>query len=61
MKERTENGATPATATVAKLKNTSGSKLNKMLGSDRRTRSSPGTCTPTLLRHQTCQARLEGS
>jgi hypothetical protein len=51
MKERTENGATPATATVAKLKNTSGSKLNKMLGSDRRTRSSPGTCTPTLLRH----------
>jgi hypothetical protein len=49
MKERIKNGATPAT--VAKLRNASGSKLNKMLGSDRRTRSSPGTCTPTSPEH----------
>jgi hypothetical protein len=49
MKECIENGATLTTATVAKLRNASGSKLNKMLGSDERTCSSPETCTPTSL------------
>jgi hypothetical protein len=49
MKERTQNSATPAAVTVAKLRNASGSKLNKMLGSDGRTRSSLGTYTPTSL------------
>jgi hypothetical protein len=34
MKERIDNGATPAAAAVAKLRNASRSKLNKMLCSD---------------------------
>jgi hypothetical protein len=49
MKEHIENDATPATVTVAMLRNVSGSKMNKMLGSNGRTRSSPKTCTPTSL------------
>jgi hypothetical protein len=51
MKEHIENSATPTTATVVNLRNTSGSKLNKMLGSDVRIRSSPETCTPTSPKH----------
>jgi hypothetical protein len=48
-KEHTENSATPAAVIVAKLKNASGSKQNKTLGSGERTRSSPGTYTLTSL------------
>jgi hypothetical protein len=48
-KERTDNGATPTTVIVAKLRCAGGSKQNKTLGSGERTRSSPGTFTMTFL------------
>jgi hypothetical protein len=48
-KERAENGATLTAMIVAKLRNASRSRQNKMLGSVVRTRSSPGTYTLTLL------------
>jgi hypothetical protein len=51
MKERAENSSAPTAAIVARLRNTSGSRRNKMLGSGERTRSSPGTCTLTSLGH----------
>jgi hypothetical protein len=51
MKEHIDNGATPIATTVAKLRNVSGSKLIKMIGFDRRTRSSPKTCTVTSPEH----------
>jgi hypothetical protein len=50
-KERTENDAILAAAIVAKLKNASGSRQIKVLGSGVRTLSSPGTYTLTLLGH----------
>jgi hypothetical protein len=50
-KEHSQNGATPAAAIIAKLRNASGSKQNKMLGSSERTHSSPGTYTLTSLEH----------
>jgi hypothetical protein len=50
-KERTENNAILAAAIVAKLKNASGSKQSKVLGSGVRTLSSPGTYTLTSLGH----------
>jgi hypothetical protein len=43
MKERIDNVATPAAAAVAKLRNASRSKLNKMLCSDGRTHVTPGS------------------
>jgi hypothetical protein len=50
-KERTENDTTLAAAIVTKLKNASGSRQSKVLGSGVRTRSSPGTYTLTSLGH----------
>jgi hypothetical protein len=50
-KDRIENGATLTTAIIARLKNVSGSRQNKMLGFGVRTRSSPGTYTLTSLGH----------
>jgi hypothetical protein len=50
-KECTEKSSAPAAVIVVRLRNTSGSRQNKTLGSGKRTRSSPGTCTLTSLGH----------
>ena len=50
-KEHTENTATLAAVIAAMLRNTSGSRQSRTLGSDVRTRSSLGTYTLTLLEH----------
>jgi hypothetical protein len=49
-KERIENDAILAAVIIAKLRSVSGSKPNKTVGSDGRTRSSPGTYTLSSLR-----------